>query len=312
MAALYQNELYELVSGRAGISRLQSFGVSLGHSRVVIYLAPNETFPGHITTNTARTNLLFDREPLPWAEWAEKFRQDFPTEIKDLMDSVSRDRQESDYAKSIRERLKDIEDLLKLKKYRPSPNGPLQINPDPTLGAPRQANENTRGGVSGSPGSGKGGSRSGDLYTLFLKDGAGIPGREVRDRLNEINVQWVSEAEVGVSDRAATYISETNTLLINRDFRVFTEFIVRWEKQYREVPGAKSIITEVAREWFQQGLTEVVYSVDFLKGGKQWTDEEVKSVLSPEALTAAVLPRYHIEMAGQKLGSTKERSLAAV
>ena len=49
----------------------------------------------------------------------------------------------------------------------------------------------------------------------------------------------------------------------------------------------------------------------------EWTDEEVKSVLSPEALTAAVLPRYHIEMAvrrslGQKLGSTKERALAAV
>ena len=312
MAALYQNELYELATGRTGISRLQSFGVSLGHSRVVIYVAPEETFPGHITTNTARTNLLFDKEPLPWAEWAERFRQEFPVEIKDLMDSVSRDRQETDYAKSIRERLKDIEDLLKLKKYRPTPNGPLQIGVDPTLGTPRSAGEHSQGGgMAGS--SSKGGSRGGDLYTIFLKEEGGVPGRQVRDRLSDINVQWVSEAEVGVVDRAASYIIETNTLLINRDFRVFTEFIDRWEKQYSEVPGAKTIVTEVAREWFQQGLTEVVYSVDFLKGGKQWTDDEVRSVISPEALTAAVLPRYHIEMAvrrslGQKLGSVRDRS----
>jgi len=135
--------------------------------------------------------------------------------------------------------------------------------------------------------------------------------------LNDINVQWVSEAEVGVIDRAASYISETNTLLINKDFRVFTEFVARWERHYRDIPGARTIITEVTREWFQQALTEVVYSVDFLKGGKQWTDDEVKNVVSPEALTAAVLPRYHIEMAvrrslGQKLGSTKERASATV
>jgi hypothetical protein len=78
---------------------------------------------------------------------------------------------------------------------------------------------------------------------------------------------------------------------------VFTEFIAHWEKQYKSVPSAKAIITEVAREWFQQTLTEVIYSVDNLRGDKQWSDQDVAAVLCPEALTAAVLPRYHLTYA---------------
>src|SRR5262249_26440847 len=38
VAALFQDELYEMVTGRAGTSRLQHFGVIFGHHRVVIYV----------------------------------------------------------------------------------------------------------------------------------------------------------------------------------------------------------------------------------------------------------------------------------
>src|SRR5690606_20290894 len=38
------------------------------------------------------------------------------------------------------------------------------------------------------------------------------------DRLLDLEVVWVSEAECGATDRAARYIPETNTLLMNRDF----------------------------------------------------------------------------------------------
>ena len=262
MAALFQNELYELLSGRSGVARLQSFGVSLGHGRVVIYVEPKESERSRITTNTARTLLTLNGESLPWGDWAERFRDKFPDEIRALMDSVTRDRHEADYAKSIKDRLKDIQELLKLKKYKPSRTGPLQISDEFTLGTSRSAGKAERKRV-GRGRSGGGGSRAGDLYTLFLAEENGLAGTQVRDRLDEINVQWVPESEIGAADRAAKYIPETNILLINEDFRVFTEFINHWEKQYRSVPGAKSIITEVAREWFQQTLTEVIYSVDY-------------------------------------------------
>jgi hypothetical protein len=40
VAALYQNELYELASGRSGTAKLQQFGVLFGHRFVVLYIEP--------------------------------------------------------------------------------------------------------------------------------------------------------------------------------------------------------------------------------------------------------------------------------
>ena len=61
-AALYQNELYELMSAsRGGTSRLQQFGITFGYERVVIYIEP--TADSRLTTNTARTELLLGNEP---------------------------------------------------------------------------------------------------------------------------------------------------------------------------------------------------------------------------------------------------------
>ena len=60
VAALYQNELYEMVSGRQGVARLQSFGVIFGHNRVVIYLEPLNGKARGLTSNTARTLLLLN------------------------------------------------------------------------------------------------------------------------------------------------------------------------------------------------------------------------------------------------------------
>lgn len=304
-AVLYQNELYELQTGRAGAATLQRFGVHLGHQRVVIYLQPKATSDALITANTARTHLLLNGESLPWAEWAESFRDNLPSEIKTLIDSNSTDQEAADYDKSIKDRLKEIEDILRVQKYKPSKDGSLRISDDLNLGSPDVGNE-TRG-QRGGGGSGSGGRRAGDIYTFFLVDEGGQPGAVVRDRF-DLNVEWVAEKDMPSLDRAAHYVAETRTLLINRDFRVFTGFVDRWEKRYKSTPGARAVITAVIHEWFQQTLEEVVYSVDFLRGSRHWSDDEVEKAYSDEALTTAVLPRYHTEMAvrralGTKLGS---------
>ena len=71
-----------MATGRSGTARLQQFGVIFGYRQVVIYVEPhaNET---RLTTNTARTNLLINNEPLPWADWAAEFREKMPSEIED-------------------------------------------------------------------------------------------------------------------------------------------------------------------------------------------------------------------------------------
>jgi hypothetical protein len=50
-----------------------------------------------------------------------------------------------------------------------------------------------------------------------------------------------------------------------------------------------------------------------LRGSKEWTDDQIDKVLSEEALTAVVLPRWHIEQSikrspGTRLGSLKAKA----
>ena len=71
-------------------------------------------------------------------------------------------------------------------------------------------------------------------------------------------------------------------------------------------------IVDVCREWFEQSLIETVLGVQSLKDSREWTVEDIGKSLAEEALTAAVMPRYHIDVAvkralGAKLGSLKDR-----
>ncbi|MBI4586110.1 MAG: hypothetical protein HY717_19035, partial [Planctomycetes bacterium] len=54
-----------------------------------------------------------------------------------------------------------------------------------------------------------------------------------------------------LEDRAAKYLPDQNLLMINGDFRVFTDMVERWEQRYNHAPGAKTVIIQVTREWFE-------------------------------------------------------------
>ncbi len=112
-AALYQNELYELATARAGMSRLQQFGVTFGYRFVVVYVEPVAGTDRLVTTNTARTSLLINNEPLPWADWAAEFREKLPDQIARLVAEKAAGAADTDHQKAIRERIKDIIDLLR-------------------------------------------------------------------------------------------------------------------------------------------------------------------------------------------------------
>lgn len=309
-AALYKGELYEMLSGRAGRARLQHFGVLLGHNRVVIYVEPTNGAGTKITTNTARTQLLVNNEPLPWSEWAVEFQEQMPEAIRQLMEEIAAGSSSSDHSKSIRERLKQLMDLFKVSRYRPTPAGELMIDDSRTTrgGMPQQ-----RGGGSGgsTTSSGKKGGTAGGVYSVFLKTD-GVPGEAVRPDPFP-NVTWVSvkdgTREPGdIEDRAARYLVEQNHLLINADFRVFTDMIERWGREFADNKNAVAgVIQDAVRSWFEQALVEAVLGVQALKDAKEWSVEDIERALSEEALTSAVMPRYHVHNAvkrelGSKLG----------
>lgn len=78
-------------------------------------------------------------------------------------------------------------------------------------------------------------------------------------------------------------------------------------------PGAKAVIDEVMREWFEQSLVELVISSNTLRDAQHWNKDHLDILLSEEGLTAAVLPRYHIDQSikrtlGSKLGAVKPKA----
>lgn len=316
VAALYQDELYELTTGRGGAARLQQFGVALGYRLVVIYVEPTTGDGIDIASNTARTHLLLNRAPLPWADWAEEFRSKTPAAIRDLVDRAAASAAETDHTQSIRERLDKIKDLFKLSRYTPTPSGTVRIDDASTEpgGAPRASESERKASSPSQPG--KEGGKAGGIYSYFLKDN-GVPGRPVRPDPYP-KVLWVSvrkgTREPGMmEDRAALYLAETNELQINEDFRVFTDMIRRWCDKYAHVGGAGERVREVVHEWFEQSLVEAVMGIRAIKGAKEWTTEDLEKAISSEALTMAVLPRYHVEMSvsrtlGSKLGTLKDRA----
>lgn len=314
-AALYQNELYELMSAsRGGTSRLQQFGITFGYERVVIYIEP--TADSRLTTNTARTELLLGNEPLPWNEWASEFRQKLPSELKVFVESRAPDANRGDHLKSIRDRLKSILELYKVSRYRPAADGQFRIDVD----------EVARGGKPGKSGTIRAlgettsireqksaGGKDGNIYALFERKG-GSPGVKVQPDVFP-KVDWVtiddgSRAPEDIEDRAAKYLLDQNHLLINADFRVFRDMTKHLMFYYKELPAAVALVKDTVQAWFEQALVEAVIGVQALRNSKHWSAEEIQSALSQEALTACVMQRYHIFVAakrelGAKIGTAK-------
>ena len=318
VAALYRDELYEQATSRSGTAKLQQFGVILGYRRVVIYVQPDED-EKRITTNTARTQLLFDRLPLPWSEWAAEFRDQMPDEINALMDEVASKSDSTDQSQSIRERLKDILDLYRVSRYRAAASGDALIDETRrTRGGMALRTDTPQSGPGAARPGGKGGA-AGGVYSVFLKKD-GTPGRGVRpDPFPAI--RWVSVSdgtrEPGdVEDRAARFLLEQNTLLINADFRVFTDMVKRWSKEYGGRPGVEETAQESVRSWFATALVETVIGIQALKDAKEWSIEDVEKALSEEALTATVMSRYHVNNSvkrelGTKLGKLQDQARSA-
>ncbi|HEX7049007.1 MAG TPA: hypothetical protein VF188_02250 [Longimicrobiales bacterium] len=322
VGALFGNELYEVYTGRSGAAKLQSFGIAVGHHRVVLYVEPDSEGARRVVANTARTALLLDGRPLPWGDWAEVFRRRLPPEIVALMEDVAGRSDARDRTRSFKDRMKGLANLLfiggaaednLLRLFAPDragrrtrtagarvDRGPAAVAPDTAEAARAAGSESAERASTAAPPDPTRGDPS-----RAANDGAVAPpasrgnAKPIAldlDRLLDLEVAWVSEAECGAYDRAAHYIPETNTLLMNRDFRVFAEYVQRWREKYAGNPAAQREVEDLVREWLEQPLRELVIRSHFLRGSEGWSDDSIRVLLSDEALTAVSLPCYLTEM----------------
>lgn len=269
---------------------------------MVIYIRPKVNGKARITTNTARTQLLFNGDALPWTNWAGEFREQMPDPIRKLMDDIASGAAGTDHSKSIRERLKSLIDLYRVSRYRPSPDGALRISePHPTAGG-QMVTSTIRGAEGGGGGRGRGvrGGPVGGVYSAFLKND-GVPGAQVKPDVFP-EVKWVSTRDGtrergDIEDKAARYLAEQHLLLINSDFRVFADMIEHWteryEKEHGHTAGIRDVICDSVHDWYEQALVETVIGVQALKGSREWSIRQIQDALSEEALTSVVMQRYH-------------------
>lgn len=316
--ALYQNELYEMTTGRGGTARLQQFGVLFGPDRVVLYVEPKNGPERPLSANTARSQLLLRGATLPYGEWAHEFRSEksFPQEIRDYMDSIIAGTKGVDNSESIMERLKAYVKLFRLSRYRSQPGGPLRAGERVSGGRPPGESNNSLESVQREPATHRPGSQTGDLLASMLAadgdEAAALPPAEPPIP----TVVWLSVSEGAsipdlLDDRAALYLPEDNLIQANGDFRVYTDMADYWCDEYSMAHG-NEIIVAVVREWFQQALVETVLGAQALQGERRWSPKDMETILSPEALTGAVMQRYHVANAvkrtlGAKMGSLRAK-----
>jgi hypothetical protein len=291
-AAIYQRELYDFTRGRAGTARIREFGIPIGTSRVVLYVEPDLS-GGDILSDTARSSLRKGGEPLPWSEWANEFRERMPAEIKAMMEEEIASTAGEDNSSSNKERLKEIQDLLRFANYRPSSSGGQPVTPSTPGGSP---GDRQQGGQGGGSGGGGGGGRGGNPYADLAKDGP-EKGDPVRNDPYP-RVRWMSEADEGfpedVQDRAAMYDDVNNYLTMNKDFRGYRDLVAFFAKDFN-VTGEDSrmeIVVKKVQEILELQAVEVIYTMRALKAEENWAGDPVKAALTPEALTAALCPRY--------------------
>src|SRR5206468_1381367 len=137
----------------------------------------------------------------------------------------------------------------------------------------------------------------GNIYTLFEKRN-GKPGEKVQPdpfpRWQWISFKDGTRVPPDLEDKAARFLLDQNLLLINADFRVFEDMIAKWHKEFGGGDAVKKTVEEVVRTWFGQALVETVMGVQVLQGSKEWSQQQIPTAVSEEALTAAVMQRYHV------------------
>ena len=271
IVAVHGDELYDLLAQtRGGYGRLQDFGVRFGYERVVIHLQP-QIERHRLQANTARTMLLLDHEPLPWARWGDEFAAAMPEEIRQLQeraanaDGVPR-------REAIRGRISAIMPLYRLSRYRPTqpPRQPSAESPGISAGDEPTGRPTTRPQTHSTPPTAE--SPHTPAYGDPAHDGSdGEPPADDPDTHADAqsgavdlpDVAWVSardgsRAPGDLEDQAARYHPGRHELTINADFRAITDLTTHWQDRYKGIPGARAVIEAHVREWCEQILVEVV------------------------------------------------------
>ena len=158
---------------------------------------------------------------------------------------------EKDHINSIKDRLKNVMDLYKVSRYRPAPAGVYLSDESSAVRVGRSlfSGAKSEGGAVVAAGTARSARRrratemaKSAISTICSRRKAASPAiRSTVDPFPIVN--WVSiknggrTEDDGMEDKAAKFIPNQNTLLVNADFRVFTDMVARLCKEKDVGPG---------------------------------------------------------------------------
>jgi hypothetical protein len=317
---VFQNEVYVQVNPPAARRVLAAFGIVFGAEHVVLYVEPRKTLD--ICADTARSRLIINGQDVQEANWFEtwgtEFKANMPAAIKAKIDEIMAKTEQDPEGKArerILERLQRIRELLRPSRYRRDPDGALRaVGQSPGGFSENGASSST--GTGGKPGT-KGG-RSSDDYLADLVESGGESARSVTINPNQPEVKWISKAEEtreeGELDDLAAEIAgdmlHGNLVKANRDFRGYRDLVDYFTREFNPGgdPAIARKIVELVEEWMAGQLVEAIMTVRNLTNGRTWTPQDIDRALSPYALTAVMMARFHIvEKVRRALGSEISR-----
>jgi len=313
-AVLFQNELHDWRFGNQANPFFARLGVLFGKTRITFVLEPKGS---NVTSDFARAHVLVSGVPVlesdAWLAWSEEFRANTPERIRQTMaDEHARLQDEDpDRAKRIRDRLREVMQLLRPRRFRRTQQGSERATGPDVMGVDSGAgNVTSAGNGTGGRRASREGSGRGIGAVLSELDDSGVPTVPITVT-HELERKWVSEAESedmtivqgnvnGLRDRAAALAGTdgrtAGILLLNREFRGY-QAILAAMNEWANPEGDDDKMAKIeatTQEWIEQKMVEAIQGLRQLENGKTWITEHYDEALSPVALTAAFMAdRYH-------------------
>jgi hypothetical protein len=311
-AVLYDNELHDWKTTNHANAFFARLGILFGKSRIMFILEPQgPTF----SADFARAHVLMGGSPVfetdAWLLWSEQFRKAMPQAIRHTIDE-ERDKlqaEDPDRMKRIRERLREVMQLLRPRRFRRAQQGEPRSGPN-VVGGGSGVGSLVEMPTKSGPRRRRSGGRGIGAVLSDLEDQDATPAQEVHSTRG-LEPIWVTEEEAesmsilngnsnGLHDRAAALAGQdgrtADVLLLNRDFRGYQTMVVavnEWANPEADDDKAAKI-ESLVREWTEQKMIEAVEGLRQLENGRTWLTEHYDEALSPVALTAAFMAdRYH-------------------
>lgn len=313
-AVLFQNELHDWKTGNLANPFFARLGVLFGKSRIGFVLEPLGTT---VSSDFARAHVLVNGTRVldgdTWLVWADQFKTALPDRIRATMaeEQARLQAEDPDRVKRIRERLHEVMQLLRPRRFRPTQQGAIEAGGASVAGAgPSTGDFGESSRVSKTPTARRSKGRGLGAVLSELENTDGIAAVEVTIT-RTLEPRWVSEGESegftivkgngnGMRDRAAALAGPDGRtapiLLLNREFRGY-QTILAAINDWANPEGDDDKVARIealTQEWIEQKLIEAVEGLRQLENGKTWITEHYDEAMSPVALTAAFMAdRYH-------------------